>query len=294
MKFNHFIILSLTCSLVACANNPKDPYEPYNRAMFKVNDALDTAVITPTARGYQKVVPKPVRHGVTNVFDNFKDVISLGSNVLRLDVEKASTDFIRIGFNTVFGLGGLLPMADMAKMPNNKNTLGDTFASWGWKNSNYLVMPLAGPSTVRDSLGTAVTTVYSPQNALINSDKVLIGVSALNVIDTRVKYLGLTDILEETSLDKYAETRDLYMARRAEQVGGTYASTNEEDVFYDDDSNENENETNLSIENNSTENNAINNNATENITAESNPTNQEHVIENTENLEVASDIVVNE
>ena len=234
MKMRHFLLVSMVCTLAACANNPHDPYEPYNRTMFKVNDALDTAILAPTARGYNKVVPKPVRSGVTNVFDNFKDVVSFGSNVLRLDVEKAATDFTRVGFNTVFGLGGLLPMADLAQMPNNKNTLGDTFASWGWKNSNYLVMPLAGPSTVRDTLGGAVATVYSPQGALISNNGVLAGVNVLGVVDTRAKYIGLTDTIKDAAPDKYAYTRDFYMRYRAKQTGGKYGLTDDEEVDIDD------------------------------------------------------------
>lgn len=234
MKMRHFLLVSMLCTLAACANNPNDPYEPYNRTMFKVNDALDTAILAPTARGYNKVVPKPVRSGVTNVFDNFKDVVSFGSNVLRLDVEKAATDFTRVGFNTVFGLGGLLPMADLAQMPNNKNTLGDTFASWGWKNSNYLVMPLAGPSTVRDTLGGAVATVYSPQGALISNNGVLAGVNVLGVVDTRAKYIGLTDTMKDAAPDKYAYTRDFYMRYRAKQTGGKYGLTDDEEVDIDD------------------------------------------------------------
>lgn len=234
MKMRHFLLVSMVCTLAACANNPNDPYEPYNRTMFKVNDALDTAILAPTARGYNKVVPKPVRSGVTNVFDNLKDVVSFGSNVLRLDVEKASTDFVRVGFNTVFGLGGLLPMADLAQIPNNKNTLGDTFASWGWKNSNYFVMPLSGPSTVRDSLGGAVTTVYSPQGALISNNGVLAGVTALNVVDSRAKYIGLTDTMKDAAPDKYAYTRDFYMRYRAKQTGGKYGQNDDEEVDIDD------------------------------------------------------------
>ena len=234
MKMRHFLLISIVCGLTACASNPNDPYEPYNRAMFKVNDALDTAVLAPTARGYQKVVPKPVRSGVTNVFDNLKDVVSFGSNVLRLDVEKASTDFVRVGFNTVFGLGGVLPMADLAQIPNNKNTLGDTFASWGWKNSNYFIMPLSGPSTVRDSLGGVITSVYSPQSALITNDKVMVGVTALNVVDSRARYIGLTDAVKDAAPDKYAYTRDFYMRYRAKKTGGTYGASEDEETDIDD------------------------------------------------------------
>ena len=230
-----YVAISIACILTACSTtNPNDPYEPYNRAMFKINNKLDETILEPAARGYQKAVPKPLRAGVTNVFDNLRDVISLGSNILRLDIEKAATDVSRIGINTVWGLGGLLPVADLANMPNNKNTLGDTFASWGWKNSNYFIMPLSGPSTLRDSLGGAITTVYSPQSALISNNKVLYGISGLNVVDTRAKYLGLTDVVKDAAPDKYAYMRDFYMARRSSQTGGKYGENKDEDVNIDD------------------------------------------------------------
>lgn len=211
-------------ALTACAsNNPQDPYEPYNRAMYRFNDKVDTAVVTPVTRGYQKAIPKPIRAAITNVFNNFRDVISFGSNVLRLDLEKSSTDLMRVAFNTTFGLGGLIDMSSAVGMPNNKNTLGDTFASWGWKNSNYLVLPLFGPSTVRDTWGTLPTMYYSPESALIQNSGALAGVSALKAIDTRSQYLGITDVLQENPPpDPYAYTRDLFMGMRSRQTGGQY------------------------------------------------------------------------
>ncbi len=218
------IAMMVALSLAACAtpSNPNDPYEGYNRVMFKVNDTLDTAVIAPTARGYQKVVPKPVRAGVGNFFDNLRDVISFGSNLLRLDIEKAGTDISRVGLNTSFGLGGLINIADLAEMPNNKNTLGDTFASWGWENSNYFILPLSGPSTVRDTLGSVAMTAYAPEAAIFQNDKALIGASILRTVDTRSRYLGLTDALQDAAPDKYAYVRDMYMGMRARQTGGQY------------------------------------------------------------------------
>ena len=149
------VALALAASTSAWAeSNPADPYEGYNRFMFKVNDTADRYVLTPVVRGYRAVTPSPVRTGVSNFYNNLRDVVSFGSNILRLDIKRASEDLVRVGINTTFGLGGLIDIAGAGEMPNNKNTLGDTFASWGWKNSNYFVYPLKGPSTVRDSVGT--------------------------------------------------------------------------------------------------------------------------------------------
>lgn len=212
--------LAFSQPVLAVERNPEDPYEPYNRVMFKVNDTADQYVIIPFARGYRAVTPTPVRMGVSNFFYNLRDVISFGSNLLRLDLEKASTDLVRVGINTTFGLGGLINIADAGDMPNNKNSLGDTLATWGWKHSNYFVYPLAGPSTVRDSLGNMIVGLYPPENGLLShSNTLLVATKVLKVADTREQYLNLTSSLDQAAVDKYAYTRDMYMRIRNQQVG---------------------------------------------------------------------------
>lgn len=214
------IVATLCLGLVApvWADNINDPYEKYNRAMFKFNDKADQYVLQPVARGYRKVTPKPVRGAVRNFFDNLRDVQSFGSNVLRGNVKNATYDFMRVAVNTTFGLGGLINIADEAGMQNNKNTLGDTFATWGWKNSNYLVMPLAGPSTVRDSVGSALSSVYTPES-LIHENAVRYSLPVLSAVDKREGLLDITDTLDHMALDKYIVTRDTYIALRNKNLG---------------------------------------------------------------------------
>ncbi|WP_370581064.1 VacJ family lipoprotein [Snodgrassella alvi] len=207
----------------------KDPYEGYNRVMFNINDHLDRYIMTPVARGYRKVTPSPVRTGVNNFFNNLRDVVSFGSNLLRLDIEKASTDFVRVGINTTFGLGGLLNIADAGRIPNNKNTLGDTFASWGWKNSNYFVYPLLGPSTVRDSIGSTITDVFPIENAIFKEDAVRWSLTGLNGVASREALLDVTDSLNDAALDRYTYMRDVYMKLRNNQVGGSLFPADDED-----------------------------------------------------------------
>lgn len=207
----------------------KDPYEGYNRVMFNINDHLDRYIMTPVARGYRKVTPSPVRTGVNNFFNNLRDVVSFGSNLLRLDIKKASTDFVRVGINTTFGLGGLLDIADAGRIPNNKNTLGDTFASWGWKNSNYFVYPLLGPSTVRDSIGSTITDVLPIENAIFKEDAVRWSLTGLNGVASREALLDVTDSLNDAALDRYTYMRDVYMKLRNNQVGGTLFPADDED-----------------------------------------------------------------
>ncbi|PIT53003.1 MlaA family lipoprotein [Snodgrassella alvi] len=207
----------------------KDPYEGYNRVMFNINDHLDRYIMTPVARGYRKVTPSPVRTGVNNFFNNLRDVVSFGSNLLRLDIEKASTDFVRVGINSTFGLGGLLNIADAGQIPNNKNTLGDTFASWGWKNSNYFVYPIFGPSTVRDSIGSTITDVFPIEDAIFKDSAVRWGTAGLNGVAAREGLLDVTDSLNDAALDRYTYMRDMYMKLRNSQVGGTLFTADEDE-----------------------------------------------------------------
>ena len=214
--------------------NPADPYEPYNRAVSKFNDKADQYVMAPVARGYRKITPQPVRTGVSNFFNNLRDVVSFGSNVLRLDIKRASEDLVRVGLNSTFGLGGLIDVAGAGGVPNNKNSLGDTMASWGWKNSNYFVVPLMGPSTVRDTLGTTVTVAYPVKNAVFETSAGRWSTTALNAVNTRENLLDLTDSLDGAAIAKYSSTRDVYMRVRNQQTGGQTVKNADEDIDIDD------------------------------------------------------------
>lgn len=229
------IIALLSLSTPALAErNPQDPYEGYNRFMFKVNDKADRYFMVPVAKGYRAVTPAPVRTGVSNFFNNLRDVVSFGSNVLRLDIKRASEDLVRVGINTTFGIGGLIDIADAGGVPNNKSTLGDTFASWGWKNSHYFVYPLTGPSTVRDALGSTITAAALPvDNYIFKGTGARISEKALNSVSRREQYLDLTASLDEAAIDKYAAMRDVYMSVRARQLGVTPQQSGE-DIDIDD------------------------------------------------------------
>lgn len=233
---NQYAKAMIAVSLVGLAQptfaerNPNDPYEKYNRAMYQFNDKADRYVFQPIARTYKKVTPQPVRTAASNFTNNLRDVVSFGSNILRGDLGKAGNDFMRVSLNSTFGLGGLINWADAAGMPDNKNHLGDTFATWGWKNSHYFVYPLTGPSTVRDSVGSTITAVASPNQLIFRDTAVRYSVTAVGAVETRAKLLGVTDNLDQMALDKYAYTRDIYMAYRNKQVGNTAATQPEDEI----------------------------------------------------------------
>ncbi len=215
-----FVILAIVPMLaMAAPKNPDDPYEGYNRFMFSVNTKVDNAVMKPVARGYKAVTPKPVRTGVSNFFNNFKDVYSIGSNLLRADFKKAAEDTMRVAINSTWGLGGLIDIAGAAEMPNNKNSLGDTFATWGWKNSHYFVYPIMGPSTVRDAVGSTITSVLpGPAHAVFHGKYDPLGAAAVDAVNTRAEVLSLTDSIDEAALDPYSYTRDVFMQYRNKAI----------------------------------------------------------------------------
>ncbi len=227
---NTFVIITLVPLLsLAAPNNPDDPYEGYNRFMFKVNTKVDNTVMKPVARGYQAVTPKPVRTGVTNFFNNFKDVYSIASNLLRADFKKTAEDTARVAINTTWGLGGLIDIAGAAEMPNNKNSLGDTFVTWGWKNSHYFVYPLTGPSTVRDAVGSTITyALPGPAHAVFHGKYDPLGAAAVNAVNTRAEALPLTDSIEGAALDPYSYTRDVFMQYRNKTINPDAAQKNQQ------------------------------------------------------------------
>ncbi|MGO3858156.1 VacJ family lipoprotein [Neisseriaceae bacterium CLB008] len=226
--------LLLVSQPVLAETNPNDPYESYNRVMFSINTSIDKAVLTPVAKGYRAVTPSPVRKGVNNFFNNLRDLYSFGSNLLRLDIEKAGTDIVRFGINTTFGLGGLLDIATEAQIPSHKSTLGDTFASWGWKNSNYFVYPLIGPSTVRDSIGSTVFLVAPADGYILRDNTLGNSTRVVGAVGDREALLDLTDSAEEAAVDHYAYIRDAYMAYRSRAIVGAVPYGANDDFDIDD------------------------------------------------------------
>lgn len=224
------LLASCCLLLAACAgtpSHPQDPLEPMNRAVYRFNDVADRNVLKPVAKAYRAVTPQPVRTGVGNFFDNLRDVYSAANNAVQGKGENALNDVLRVSFNSTFGLLGLIDVATPMGLKNNKTTLGDTFAHYGWQNSSYLVLPLLGPSTVRDGTGTLLTIAGEPSIYHSNGDANAARV--LNAINTREKLLGLDDVVDGAALDGYSYIRDGFLQIRAHQLNQTPAKQQEED-----------------------------------------------------------------
>jgi phospholipid-binding lipoprotein MlaA len=218
----HPVSAALLLALGGCATgpdrNPADPLEPLNRVTSRFNDAIDRNIAQPVARGYNRVVPRPIRTGVDNFFANLGDVPVMVNDFAQLRFEDGMNDLMRFAVNSTLGLLGFLDIATPAGIPKHNQDFGLTLGHYGVPSGPYLVLPLFGPSSFRDAGGFAVDQVYlTPQNyadpAWRNS------LWATDLVSTRARYLNATGLLEEAALDKYLFLRDAYLSRRRSQVG---------------------------------------------------------------------------
>ena len=183
--------------------------------MTRFNDGLDDALLKPAATLYRDVAPQPVRTGVHNFFSNLGDAWSFVNNALQLRGREALDSLVRFNLNTVFGLGGVLDIASEAGIDRHKQDFGLTLGRWGVPTGPYLVLPMLGPSTVRDTAALPVNiwgdgVRYIRPVALRNS------LAGLRIVDKRAGLLRAESVLDSIAIDSYILTRDLYLGQRTD------------------------------------------------------------------------------
>ncbi|MEQ9069142.1 MAG: VacJ family lipoprotein, partial [Gimesia chilikensis] len=188
-----------------------DPWETVNRDVFFVNEQLDAAALKPIARSYQSLVPRPAQQGIQNFFSNINDVNVLVNDLLQFRLADAATDTGRLLINSTLGLGGLLDVASRFGLQKNEEDFGQTLASWNVASGPYLVLPIFGPTTLRDSVGLVVDTSLNPLNLVNDSTARLTGY-AVDEIDYRARLLPLDELVVG---DRYLFLREAYLQRRA-------------------------------------------------------------------------------
>jgi phospholipid-binding lipoprotein MlaA len=218
--FTRLAVLLLPAFLVGCATTgapPADPFEGLNRGTFAFNDAADKAVLTPLAKGYQAVTPGFVRGGISNAFSNVGDVGTAVNNILQGKPGNAASDVGRVLVNSTLGVLGLFDVATPMGLDKNNEDFGQTLGKWGVPSGPYLVIPLMGPSTLRDVFGRVPDryTGYSRYVEHVPTRNVLTGVELINL---RAELLSASRTLDEASLDKYQFLRDAFLQRRLNQV----------------------------------------------------------------------------
>ncbi len=197
----------------------KDPLESYNRSVFEFNERLDRAILRPVAIGYQKAVPDLVRAGVGNFFDNLRDAWSFVNNVLQAKPTAAADSALRFGVNTVMGVGGVFDVAGEMRIPRHTEDFGQTLGYWGVRSGPYLVLPLLGPSTVRDTAALPVDFFVGDLVQYFDPFGLRLSLTGLRIVDTRADLLSTTSLLSDIALDKYTFVRDSYLQLRRASIG---------------------------------------------------------------------------
>lgn len=198
------------------ANNPKDPYEGFNRAMFRVNEGIDV-VLKPVAQGYDKAAPLPVKAGVGNFFGNIADAWTSINNFLQGKGSDGLSDAGRVLINTTIGIGGVFDVASEMGLEKHAEDFGQTLAVWGVGEGPFFYWPIIGPRTTRDTFGWGVDSYVDPVSNIhdVPLRNSLLGV---RLIDRRASLLPTDKVVEEAAFDKYVYIRDAYLQNRRSEV----------------------------------------------------------------------------
>jgi phospholipid-binding lipoprotein MlaA len=213
-------VLALALAAAGCATtsaDPRDPLEGVNRAMFVFNEAVDENALQPAARLYRNVTPSGLRDGVRNFFSNLDDLYIGANNLLQGKVEQAMSDLMRIAVNTTLGFFGVIDWASDMGLEKHNEDFGQTLGRWGVGDGVYLVLPLLGPSTLRDTAALPVDwegdpvywhTPVDERNAL----------TVMRTVARRADLLAASRTLEEAALDRYVFLREAYLQQRRSQI----------------------------------------------------------------------------
>jgi phospholipid-binding lipoprotein MlaA len=210
------VLLLVGCAAAPQKPDPRDPLERFNRSMFAINDALDKSVAKPVAKAYVKVAPRFVRTGVSNVFNNLNTLGTAVNDVLQGKMKQAGRDSARFLMNSTLGLGGLFDPATSAGLELNDEDFGQTFGKWGMKPGPYLMLPLLGPSTFRDTFGKLADQFTYPVYWL-EDDSTRFIIRGVSLVDLRADLLDLDEQIDQ-SYDRYAFIRNAWLSRREFQV----------------------------------------------------------------------------
>lgn len=197
----------------ASSGDPRDPLEPLNRGIYQFNDTVDEAIMKPVAKGYKAVVPSPARTSVGNFFSNIDDVLIAVNNLLQFKLDRAASDVARLIANTTFGIGGLFDVATSFGLEKHNEDFGQTFGYWGVGDGPFLMLPLLGPSNLRDTVGLVA---YYKLDTILNLDHIPTRntLGAIRAIDHRTRLLDAEKVLDEAALDPYTFLRDAYIQQR--------------------------------------------------------------------------------
>ncbi len=207
------IVTLIGVSGCATSANQKDPIEGFNRAMFSINDSLDSAAIKPVAKAYDSSLPSPIKRGISNFFNNIEDAMVGVNNILQGKPAEGVSDLGRVLVNSTMGILGFIDVASEMGLEKHDEDFGQTMGRWGVGNGPYVVLPLFGPKTTRDAIGFAADSRFDPVG---NIDHIPTrnSLTALRIVQARAELLSADKVVDEAALDKYSYIRDAYLQRR--------------------------------------------------------------------------------
>lgn len=218
LLFITFILFSVGCASITPDGDVNDPIESINRNIYEFNEGFDRIIMKPLAKGYQKL-PSPVQTGTNNFFSNLDDVVVIINNILQLDVERFTSDTLRFSINTVFGIFGLIDMGTPMGLPKNERSFADTLGHWGVGSGPYVVLPIFGPSSVRDA-PSLIVDYFTHPISLVSPSSAAFALSATRAVNIRSNLLKTTDLRDELALDSYLFTREAYFQWRQNRIYG--------------------------------------------------------------------------
>ncbi len=224
------LLLLVLSGCATTGGNPADPWEPVNRKVYAVNDTLDRYALRPVAQGYNTVVPLPLRTNVTNFFGNIEDVWTGLNNFLQGKPRQGVSDFGRVALNSTIGILGLFDVATDIGLEKHEEDLGQTLGVWGVGPGPYVMLPLLGPSTVRDAGGSVPRYLLDPSGE-IKRIPLRNSVTALKSINVRSQLIGADSALDEAALDRYGYLRDFYLKSRQSQIFDGHPPREKDDYY---------------------------------------------------------------
>lgn len=219
----YWILAALTVGATGSAHAQeiqRDPFEKFNRAMFSFNDTVDRYALEPVARGYRAITPRLFRDGVGNVLHNLRAPVTFANDVLQVEPARAGATVARFGINTTIGVAGIFDVASTMGLEKHTEDFGQTLGRWGVAPGPYLVLPLLGPSTVRDAAGAPVDVALNPINyaEFDGDDAFRVTRTVVGVISARESALDAVQSVRETSIDPYVSIRTTYLILRESAV----------------------------------------------------------------------------
>lgn len=222
-KQHCLFIITLFLTMISPASfakedNVHDPLERFNRAMFKFNETLDVILFRPVATLYNKIMPRPLNRGIHNAFANINTIPTIANDILQLHFYQMSSDFWRLLINSTIGVGGLFDVAGRMGLKLYENDFGLTLARYGWVDSTYLVLPLFGPNSIRDTIEIPVDYYAFSIYPWIKDRSIRYTLLGLAIVDKRAQLLKFESVLDEVAFDKYIFVRNAYLQRRTYQI----------------------------------------------------------------------------